>query len=89
VVKIWPRSAGGDQRWRVAKVAANAGPSTMPARATSRRATGNEGASGQVSMTSPNRPRPARTTRCGGQGAAGRAAARAPAIAPASRAAQR
>jgi hypothetical protein len=89
VVKIWPRSAGGDQRWRVAKVAANAGPSAMPARATRARATGNDGASGQVVMTSPNRPSPASTTRCGGQAAAGRAAARAPAIAPASRAAHR
>ena len=27
MVKIWPRRAGGDQRWRVAKVAANDGPS--------------------------------------------------------------
>jgi predicted RNA-binding Zn ribbon-like protein len=27
VVKIWPRRAAGDQRWRTAKVAANAGPS--------------------------------------------------------------
>ena len=89
VVKIWPRRAGGDHRCRVAKVAANDGPSATPASATRTRATGNDGASGQARMARPNRPRPASTTRCGGQGAVGRAAARAPAIAPASRAAHR
>ena len=89
VVKIWPRRVDGDQRWRVAKVAAKAGPSARPARATRARAAGNDRASGQAGITRPNRPRPVSTTRWGGQPAVGRAAARAPAIAPASRAAHR
>src|SRR5215203_2297781 len=55
VVKIWPRRDGGDQRWRVAKVAAKAGPSARPASATRARAAGNDEASPEVAGAGPAR----------------------------------